>query len=171
MVAQNDRRTQEFILVKSAINKGTETYRIVLDETNMDLVERLNHLVRENVRILITKQTRNVKWYIALKIIFRKAAKPDVHTNPPIIFLTESVATTDGIPIDLQLNVALRRLWKQIDKFETNGSGWIIDRFVSIDVNMSSFNPLRAGSYIALPPYIKEKRAVLNIKNNDNGDW
>ena len=35
-------------------------------------------------------------------------------------------------------------------------------------IGFSKFNPFRGGSYIKLPDFIKNKKAVLNIENNDN---
>ena len=35
-------------------------------------------------------------------------------------------------------------------------------------IHVSKCNPLRAGTYIDLPNFIKSRRAVINVKNTDN---
>jgi len=42
---------------------------------------------------------------------------------------------------------------------------------VSIDglqLRINNVNPLRGSTYIDLPTFIKNKKAVINVKNNDN---
>lgn len=40
-------------------------------------------------------------------------------------------------------------------------------RLLYIDVNVNRYNPLRASSYIPLPPQIARKKAVINVLNED----
>ena len=73
-------------------------------------------------------------------------------------------------PVELQLKVALRRLWQEIDTFEEGGSGWIVNHLVQLDLHVVSHDPLRASGHLKLPPWLFRLRAVRNIKNKDN-DW
>ena len=56
---------------------------------------------------------------------------------------------------------------RKASQFLERDSGWILERFLHLEVNISKFNPLRASSYIPLPVEISKRRAVINIKNND----
>ena len=102
--------------------------------------------------------------------MFAKAINPNIITKPAMFFLTEPVASTSSDPLELQLQVALRLLTHQIDTYEKNGSGWIIDHYVNIDVHIYVYNPLRAGAHIPLSKNLRGKSAVLNIKNTDD-EW
>ena len=73
-------------------------------------------------------------------------------------------------PVELQLKVALRRLWQEIDTFEEGGSGWIVNHLVQLDLHVVSHDPLRASGHLKLPSWLSRLRAVRNIKNKDN-DW
>lgn len=46
--------------------------------------------------------------------------------------------------------------------------GWVLVRLLYVDVNINKYNPLRASSYIPLPPQIAKKKAVVNVQNDDN---
>ena len=73
-------------------------------------------------------------------------------------------------PIELKLKIALRRLWQDIDTFELNGSGWIVNHLVQLDIHTVSHDPLRASGHLKLPLWLSRLKAVRNIKNKDN-DW
>ena len=58
---------------------------------------------------------------------------------------------------------------EEIQKVEqTEGSGWIFVKVESLVLHTSIWNPVNAGSYIDLPPFLKNKKAIINMKNKDN---
>ena len=159
----------QFELLEHAIDRRSETYRMRLEDET-DAIVGLEEAVKNNARVLLQSIEKNIKWQIVLSLTFVKATNPEVVTDPPVVFLTEPVSSTSGDPIELQLKVALRRLWQQIDKYERNGSGWIIDRLVTLDLRVYNHLPLRGSAHIPLDNNLRGKKCVLNIKNNDD-DW
>ena len=103
-------------------------------------------------------------------MVFAKAANPNVITEKPMFFITEPVASTSGDPLELQLLIALHRLWHQIDTFERNGSGWLLDHIVDLNLHIHSYDPLRAGAFISVSKKIDALRCTVNIKNKGD-DW
>ena len=57
---------------------------------------------------------------------------------------------------------------KRIDRFTMEGSGWAIIGILNHDLNVNKYAPLAARSYIPLPEEIQNKKATVNLKNNDN---
>ena len=60
---------------------------------------------------------------------------------------------------------------KTIESFSTytsGGSGWIFQSIENLFLKVDRFNPLKGEGYIDLPTAIKTKRAVINVKNEDN---
>ena len=56
-----------------------------------------------------------------------------------------------------------------IDKWVSEGSGWVIDRIDSHCINIVIYQPLNGSSYIELPIELKNPAKVLiNIKNKDD---
>lgn len=55
-----------------------------------------------------------------------------------------------------------------IDTFEQRGSGWRFIRINNVYVQTYRYRPLRGGSYIDLPAFIKNKKCCINIKNEDH---
>ena len=71
---------------------------------------------------------------------------------------------------DLKPNLAAKiDFWKQkLGEKETIGSGWVFESVKSIDIHVAKYKPLKASSYIPTPVEIVRKRAIVNVKNNDN---
>lgn len=56
----------------------------------------------------------------------------------------------------------------QIDDHATMGSGFTISRINELEVQINEHDPLRASSYIKTPNYLANKKAIINVQNNDN---
>ena len=63
---------------------------------------------------------------------------------------------------------ARRRLRECIEEFVREGSGWIFDRIIRLEMSVVGFNPLAGSGWIDLPEKLKRKHAIINIKNTDN---
>ena len=57
---------------------------------------------------------------------------------------------------------------KELEEFQERDSGWTLKSIISLCINMNKFSPIRASSYIDLPPSIRKRRACINIQNTDN---
>lgn len=55
-----------------------------------------------------------------------------------------------------------------IDKFTDKGSGWNVDGIINDSILSAEFSPLSGSSYIPLPKFFESKKAIINIKNEDN---
>ena len=61
-----------------------------------------------------------------------------------------------------------QRIDSQIDKWTKEGSGWVVNRVICLYVNIAKYQPLKGSSYIELPKYLQTKKAIVNVKNQDN---
>ena len=48
------------------------------------------------------------------------------------------------------------------------GSGWTLRSITDIKLHTANWDPLNAGSYIELPEFLKNKKAITNMKNQDD---
>ena len=56
-----------------------------------------------------------------------------------------------------------------IDKWVSEGSGWVIDRIDSHYLNVTLYKPLNGSSYIKLPAKLgNSRKGLINLKNEDN---
>ena len=54
----------------------------------------------------------------------------------------------------------------QIDSFEQNGSGWVVQNLVYLDLYVGQYDSLRASSYLKMPN--KFQKGFINVENKDN---
>ena len=50
---------------------------------------------------------------------------------------------------------------------EAVGSGWRFERVIKMVLHTTRWDPINAGSYIDLPEVLKNKQAIINMKNQD----
>ena len=56
---------------------------------------------------------------------------------------------------------------KKMSEFEEQDSGWSLLRILHLAVNINKYNPMRVGSYIPIPKIIHNRKACINVKNED----
>ena len=54
-----------------------------------------------------------------------------------------------------------------IESYSANGSGWSFKEVEKLEIHTVEFNPTKGSSYILLPEWISNKKAIVNIKNKD----
>ena len=70
--------------------------------------------------------------------------------------------------IEPELNMSRQEILNVIDKWVSEGSGWVIDRIDSLYINVTLYKPLNGSSYMELPTELKNpKKGLINIKNKD----
>ena len=62
----------------------------------------------------------------------------------------------------------MSKIIEDIEEFTQNGSGWWFKEVLELHVNTIEFNPTKGSTYIDLPSWIKNKKAIVNIKNKDD---
>ena len=55
----------------------------------------------------------------------------------------------------------------EIEAWSARGSGWVLERIMVAYVNVARYQPLRGGTYLDVPPKLKNKKAVINVRNRD----
>ena len=66
------------------------------------------------------------------------------------------------------LDKAFPYLLEVLEKKNQRGSGWMVDYVNTLWLDIARYQPLRGGSYIPLPAAVKNKHAVINVKNTDD---
>ena len=67
-----------------------------------------------------------------------------------------------------QANKAIPNVLELLEKWTQRGSGWTVDQVQTLWLDIARYQPLRGNSYIPLPATIRSKKAVVNVKNNDD---
>ena len=118
--------------------------------------------VRPKIKVKLLSdlgEFRIFKFMITLRIKLYKE-KPDGSVNyaKPHLHPRKQFISRDSNELEGLLNSSFEQIEEALERWTHNGSGWIVDRVVSMNINISRYQPLRGGSYIKLPKYISAKR-------------
>ena len=72
---------------------------------------------------------------------------------------------TNGWEIAVEME---NEIIENLENFNRGGSNWIFEEVVFLEIHFARWNPLRGSSWIALPPALQKKKALINMKNNDD---
>jgi len=56
----------------------------------------------------------------------------------------------------------------EIENWSEKGSGWEIERITITYVDVEIYHPIPGGTYLPLPAWLANKKAIINVKNRDN---
>ena len=114
------------------------TFRKTFNTKNKgDALQRLKEVIH-SMRPVIKEQTQGnaeaVKWYLSLKMNFCKSTSPGVEADPAVTFRSEVFNSIDTHELDSQFHVGYNQMILQIDEFQRNGSGWVVDHLQDLDL-------------------------------------
>ncbi|XP_065642381.1 uncharacterized protein LOC136074013 [Hydra vulgaris] len=96
----------------------------------------------------------------------------DIKTGKTIItsapFRTNKQVVLETTDLDEFYEISKLKILESLSLYLQAGSGW---RFVSVekmDINIIEYNPMRVKSYIPLDKNLATKKAIINIKNEDD---
>ena len=56
---------------------------------------------------------------------------------------------------------------ESLEKFQRQGSNWRFHSVLSLDLHTVKYAPLGGSSYILLPAFLAAKKAIVNLKNDE----
>ena len=83
-------------------------------------------------------------------------------------FHSQTIENHEGINESEIIDSMIETIEERFQNFTNRGSNWVLERVLSLDVQMTQYIPLRGRSYIPLPNVLKNKKAIINMKNDDN---
>ena len=139
----------------------------------------LNHFTK--TRALVESHLENLlkdmegfKFIEMLEVTFRKDTIDSkigkrVSIYKTAFFNGKAKTITKPDDIEHELSLSRQEILNVIDKWVSEGSGWVIDRIDSHYINVTTYTPLHGSSYIELPIEPRNpKKGLINIKNKDD---
>ncbi|KAK3750211.1 hypothetical protein RRG08_004434 [Elysia crispata] len=129
-------------------------------------------IVEPKIREKLEKELRvlrgGLKFQLALKVELVKVNPEgsEEYFEPVLRHRQETVLQENEITAALE--ETFPRLQETLEKLTQRGSGWAVVQVRKLWLDIDRYQPLRGGSYIPLPPEVKNKKAVVNVKNMDD---
>ena len=160
------------------LNKALKGHAKSYDIELQDNLNPLNHftntkaLVESHLENLL-KDMKGFKFIETLEVTFEKDTIDSKTGKRVSIYKTtffNGKAKTITKPNDIEpkLSMSRQKILNVIDKWVSEGSGWVIDRIDSHYINVTLYKPLNGSSYIELPTELRNsKKGLINMKDED----
>ena len=155
---------------KSALEGFANKYIIqgIPGLTPEQFYERINKTLRD-----FFTYHRNIKLNMILVCIMEKQY---LKQNIGIIELEEGKAyfnsftltNTKSTNVDKLIKLCYDDIDAHIEAYTEKGSGWYFKEVEKLEIHTTEFNPTKGSSYIHLPDWISNKKAIVNIQNKDD---
>ena len=161
--------------LNQALKGHAKSYGIELQ----DNLNPLNHftktktLVKSHLEGLL-KDMKGFKFIETLEVTFEKDTI-DSNTGKRVsiyktaFFNGKAKIITKANDIEPELSMSRQEIINMIDKWVSEGSGWVIDSINNHYINITTYKPLNGSSYIELPIELQNSaKGLINIKNEDD---
>ena len=163
-----------FILARNDFQEWLRVWKMVVSEgnaNNNDLLafaratqEKFTDLVEREIREL-----KSVKVSFGLKVKFSMERNGETEymehyfrEQEPHVFNRH-----DKELIKQEFDRFVERMKGEIESWSVKRSGWVLQRIMLAYVNVARYQPLRGGTYLDLPQKLKNKKAIINVRNRD----
>ena len=96
-------------------------------------------------------------------------ADPHFHSNVEVVLRSIKGGALHDQDDFVELYTEMRdAMIERMTNFQREGSGWIFNRMIHLDLAVDQYNPIGGSSYIPLPKALVSKKAIVNMKNDDD---
>ena len=150
---------------KSAFKNFTNQYVMYNTKANYEPIEFLAYAKPAILNIF--KSNQNIKTMLYLHCLMQ-----NIQSTKPVDFAFHSKdlkLVLEGTDISELYNKMADEIEEEIQKVENaEGSGYTFVKVVSLALHVTKWQPLYGSSYMPLDPYLANKKAIINMKNEDD---
>ena len=148
----------------SAFNNYVDQYVI----NGSDIYDGLSFL-REAKRSIVNvlDSNRGIKAILYLKCIMSQETHAGI-VSREFAFHSAIKLISENTDVEEVFNEMIDEIETAIQRTESaQSSGWYLESIINLTLHTAKWDPLNAGSYIDLPAFLKNKKAIINMKNLD----
>ena len=161
------------------LNRALKGHAKSYDIELQDNLNPLNHftktkaLVESHLESLL-KDMKGFKFIEMPEVMFEKdtidsKTRKRVSIYKTAFFNGKAKTITKVDDIEPELNMSRQEILNTIDKWVSEGSGWVIDSINNHYINVTLYKPLHGSSYIELPIELQNSaKGLINMKNKDD---
>ena len=165
-----DELNKIFTAVKEASAFRSYTNQYVMSNTNLGLgpLEFLKYAKPPIINIF--NSDRNIKTILYLHVLMVRIQPGELPMIKKFAFHSKGLKLIlEGTDEREIYDEMVEEIMEEIDKTEmAEGSGWQFKEVEKLVLHTTRWDPVNAGSsYMELPPALKNKKAIINMKNQD----
>ena len=151
----------------SAFRNYTNQYVMYNTTANLGPLEFLTYA--EPAILNIFNSNRNIKTILYLHCLMERIAITGDKVIKEFAFHSKDLKLVlEGTDESELYNEMVEEIEEEIQKVQNaEGSGWQFLKVIKLVLHTTRWDPINAGSYIDLPEALKNKHAIINMKNQD----
>ena len=154
------------IIERSAFKNYTNQYVMYNTKANYEPIEFLEYA--KPVILNIFNSNQNIKTILYLHCYMGRLEDD----NKPVEFAFHSKGlklVLEGTDTSELYDDMTNEIEEELQKVDnTEGSGWVFLGVIKLVLHTTKWEPLYGSSYIPLDPYLANKKAIINMKNEDD---
>ena len=135
---------------------------------NINFTGDWNSFMREAKSSIVSEleNKRDTKIFFSVNLKMRRSVD-DVQSIKNVK-IKESKVILRGTNLNELYDEIMEEINSTVDMLQdTEGSGWIFEGVENVEILTVPYEPLRGSKWLPLPKHIADKKAVINLKNND----
>ena len=152
---------------KSALKNYTSQY-VIKGSPEYDTTTFLT--IAKPFMINIMDKNRNIKTKLYLNCFMTRTDSDGITVIKRFAFhsIGYKIITESTDPHEIYKEM-MDEIEEEVQKVEhAEGSGWVFVEVENLTLHVDKWDPINGSSYIDLPKELKNKKAIINIKNEDN---
>ena len=155
----------EFVLTRGALGGTFQEYKLEDERLHRHGIRTVFDYVKDRIINLIN-QHNNTKLYLVINTTMYQPTSGDVQEKRLHSATIEFLAGTDP---EVTFKTIRDVVYERLAKLEhAVGSGWVLQSIDSIFMRFAELKVSAGSSYKPLPADVENRKAILNMKNNDN---
>lgn len=158
------------IETESAAKCRLKTYYLTNGEGYIDIGNFLKYHTKPLIISKIQEhllKSKTLKCNIILKCIYARTEGEEDEIKE-LSFKTANEPILLGTDLNTYCKNAFDKLLTEQSEHQGKGSGWSLKSIIGLELRINKYYPLRGCKHISLPAFIANKKAVVNVKNQDD---
>ena len=159
-------QTFELKQSSSALKKFATQY-VIEGREGYDPQTFLSDVKRKVTNLL--ENNRKTKVKLILRCIMEKTNIADgQRIEQPAAFHSDVEVNLEGTDVNELYDTMIDKVMENIANFQMQGSNWTFKSIIALEIHTVAYEPLRGSSYIPLPRALATRKAIINLKNEDD---
>ena len=151
---------------KSALRKFTMQY-VIEGRVGYDPQSFMTDVKRSVINFLRNNRRTKVKLILRCNMEKNNISTGEVITHKAA-FSSNQEVNLEGTDVDDLYNTMVDLVLETMSKYQRDGSNWTFKSIICLEIHTVAYEPLKGNSYIPLPPKLAQKKAIINMKNEDD---
>jgi len=83
-------------------------------------------------------------------------------------FSSKNVMNLGSTDVNVLFDKSADKMLENMASYQSRGSNWRFKAVSNLDINTIPYKPLKGKSYIPLPAFLANKKAIINMENKDD---